>query len=274
MNSSSSTTSFAASVALVLEETKHVKDLHRSPHTKRLEFAVHICLVAHHVRTGHLVDALFPPNSTAALGSLLMALRKKSAVFKDVVCWHHVPTSQSFVVHVPHLQAKITALLDGVEACVFIRLAERPSVSRDPPGALQDALGGMRFAMTESPDTLVLSLSELFTEEVLIPLAAVVIDYPVAYFPAFPAQTSFLEGEPLDVYTVSFEWTSESTSSLVGEHVLLKFSCPQILASSHAELSPRTVIRNLHVKFAAVLERIGASISVTHRTETLERVAL
>lgn len=216
---------------------------------------------------------------------------RQSAVFKDVVCWHHVPTSQSFVVHVPHLQAKITALLDGVEACVFIRLAERPSVvsnrvsfpsrvskgvsqSRDPPGALQDALGGMRFAMTESPDTLVLSLSELFTEEVLIPLAAVVIDYPVAYFPAFPAQTSFLEGEPLDVYTVSFEWTSESTSSLVGEHVLLKFSCPQILASSHAELSPRTVIRNLHVKFAAVLERIGASISVTHRTETLERVAL
>lgn len=131
--------------------------------------------------------------------------------------------------------------------------------------------------MAETPDALVLSLSEVFTEEILIPLAAVVIDYPVAYFPAFPVQTSFLEGEALDIYTVSFKWitnTSDFTLDFGREHVLLKFSCPQVLASNYAELSPSIVIRKLKVKFAASLGRIGTCVFVTHRTETLERVAL
>ena len=131
--------------------------------------------------------------------------------------------------------------------------------------------------MAESPDALVLSLSDLFTEDILIPLAAVMIDYPVAYCPAFPAQTSFLEGEALNIYTVSFKWTEKTSDVALDfgrEHVLLKFSCPQVLASNDAELSPSTMVRKLHAKFATTLQRVGGSILVTHRTETLERVAL
>lgn len=150
------------------------------------------------------------------------------------------------------------------------------SQSRDPPHALREALHGMGSAMAEYHNALVLSLSELYTEEVLIPLAAVVIDYPVAYFPAFPVQRSFLEGEALDVYTVSLKWTinSDSTVGFGEQHVLLKFSCPHLLANDDTELSPGTVMEKLHVKFAFILERIGASILTTHRTETLDRVAL
>ncbi|KAF8442830.1 hypothetical protein L210DRAFT_3141382 [Boletus edulis BED1] len=191
--------------------------------------------------------------------------------------WHHTPTTQSFLVHVPRLQDKITALLDGAGECVFIKLDECPSVFKDPPDALREALEGVRSIMAESPDALVLSLSEWFTQEIFIPLAAVVIDYPVAYFPAFSTQTSFLEREPLDIYTVSFKWTSDTSDFTLGlgrEHVLLKFSCPQVLARSDVELSPSTVIRKLDDKFAAVLARLGASIIVTYGTETLERVAL
>lgn len=50
MYNSNSTTSFGASVALVWEEIKNMKDLHRSTHTKRLEFAIDACLVVHGVR--------------------------------------------------------------------------------------------------------------------------------------------------------------------------------------------------------------------------------
>lgn len=130
--------------------------------------------------------------------------------------------------------------------------------------------------MTESPGALSLSLFDSFTEEILIPLAAVMIDYPVAYFPAFSAQTSFLEGEALDVYTVSFEGisTSDSTLGLGEQHLFLKFSCPQVLVSNYAELSPAAVIEELRAKFTPGLARMGARISVTHRTETLDRVAL
>ena len=169
-------------------------------------------------------------------------------------------------------------LVGGKQGCHLCRTASLiVSQSRDPPDGLREALHGMRFVMAGSTDALVLSLSEVFTEEILIPLAAVVIDYPVAYFPAFPVQTSFLEGEALDIYTVSFKWitnTSDFTLDFGREHVLLKFSCPQVLASNYAELSPSIVIRKLKVKFAASLGRIGTCVFVTHRTETLERVAL
>lgn len=134
----------------------------------------------------------------------------------------------------------------------------------------------MRFLVAESPDALSLSLSDTFTQEILVPLAAVMIDYPVAYFPACSTQTSFLEGEALDIYTISFKpiITPDCTPGLGKEHVFLKFSCPQVLASNYAELSPATVIEKLRVKFTAGLARIGTCVSVTHLTETLDRAAL
>ena len=59
MDNSNSTTLFGASVALVSEEIKNIKELHRSAHTKRLQFAIDVCLVAHGVRSvllGRLVE--------------------------------------------------------------------------------------------------------------------------------------------------------------------------------------------------------------------------
>ncbi|KAH0832115.1 hypothetical protein J3R83DRAFT_13024 [Lanmaoa asiatica] len=225
--------------------------------------------------TGYLVDAVCPPTPMQIFTTLLKALRGKNTVFKHVMIWHHTPTMQSFLVHVPLLQEKITALLGGAGECVFVKLDRCFSVTREPSDRLREALRDARFLMAESPDVLSLSLSDAFTEEILIPLAAVMIDYPVAYFPAFSAQTSFLGGT-LDIYTVSFKGItpSDSTLGLGKEHVLLKFSCPQALVSNYAELSPGAVIEKLKVKFTSRLERIGTRVFVTHRTETLDRVAL
>ena len=150
------------------------------------------------------------------------------------------------------------------------------SQAREPPDGLQEALHGLGLLMSESPNALSLSLPDTFTEEILIPLAAVMIGYPVAYFPASPAQTSFLEGETLDVYTISFEETTPwgSILDLKEEHVLLKFSCPQVLVSNYAELSPGTLLEKLKAEFTVRLGHIGMHILVTHHTETLDRVAL
>ena len=134
----------------------------------------------------------------------------------------------------------------------------------------------MERLMSESPGALVLSLSDSFTQGVLVPLAAVIIDYPVAYVPAHSAQTSFLDGEPLDIYTISFREITPLGSTLgVGkEHVLFKFSCPQVLADNHPQLSPGHLIEELKLKFTARLGRIGMQINAVHHTETLDRVAL
>ena len=50
MNNSNAVTLFGKSVDLVLDEIKNIKQLHRSTYTKRLQFAIDACLVAHGVR--------------------------------------------------------------------------------------------------------------------------------------------------------------------------------------------------------------------------------
>ncbi|KAF8843289.1 hypothetical protein BDN67DRAFT_964685 [Paxillus ammoniavirescens] len=185
---------------------------------------------------------------------------------------------QSFIVNVPLLEAKLAGLTEGIEHCVFVHLHDSDcfSVSSKTPDAIQDVLLKMQTSMAVSPDILSFTLPEALTQEVLVPLAAVVIDYPVAYVPASSEQTSFLSGEVLDVYNVSFKCpsSSASASNLQKEHVVLMFSCPRVLVSKHAELSPAALTEKLRVKFESRLESLGIHMSVTHHTQTLDRVAL
>ncbi|KAF9221561.1 hypothetical protein BS17DRAFT_710768, partial [Gyrodon lividus] len=228
--------------------------------------------------TGYLVDAIWSPDPTRTFSALLRALHKKSSIFKNIVLWNHSSSAQSFLVNIPLFEEKVTGLIDGIELeqCAFVRLDECLSASTEPPNALQQVLLKMRASMAASSDALSFSLPATLTQEILVPLAAVVIDYSVAYVPASSEQTSFLGGEALDIYSVSFKGPSypNSSSTLKQEHVVLKFSCPRVLVSKHAELSPGTVMEKLRVKFESRLESVGIHMSVAHRTETLDRVAL
>ncbi|KAF9241112.1 hypothetical protein BU15DRAFT_73591 [Melanogaster broomeanus] len=240
---------FRASVAFVLQEAENVKELRKLPRAKLLQFALDTCLVAYGIRAGYLVDAIWSPDLTRALTALLRALRKESSVFRDVVSWNHSSATQSFIVKIPLLEEKLAALVDDVGQCVFVRLDESLSVSSKPPDALQEVLSKMRAAMATSPDILSFSLPEGLTQEILVPLAAVVIDYPVAYVPASSEQTSFLGGDALDIYDVSCKGPlslhSTDPSRLEQEHVVLKFSCPHALVSKHPELSPGALTEKL-----------------------------
>jgi len=106
-------------------------------------------------------------------------------------------------------------------------------------------------------------------EHLLIPLAALFLEYPVGYVPLDANQTAFLSNIPLDVYECVLEDSGE-------EHTLLKFSCPQCVSQSHARLAPDEVQRRLRDRFQPRLEAVDypGRLKVRHTQETLPRVGL
>lgn len=109
------------------------------------------------------------------------------------------------------------------------------------------------------------------TQEVLVPLAAVLIEYPVAYVPFSAEQTSFLSGQPLDVYECVLLYAKGQH-----RHTLLKFSCPSIIAAQNHFFSPNAVVERLKSRFTPRLQRVDESwsVDVVVSSETHDRVAL
>jgi len=144
------------------------------------------------------------------------------------------------------------------------------------PKAILDILRVMNEDMLKSPAMVSFSFADGLTQEILVPLAATLISYPVAYVPASVIQTSFLGGQPLDVYeAIVFPETRHTSSSRnFRQHTLLKFSCPCSLAERDHKLSPNRITNRLQSQFQGRLLSIGLSLSVQHQVKTLERVAL
>jgi len=134
----------------------------------------------------------------------------------------------------------------------------------------------MNADMLESPANILFSFADGLTQETLVPLAATLISYPVAYIPISAVQTSFLAGQPLDVYEAIVLPATPPTSPLptFRQHTLLMFSCPCSLAERDHELSPDRITNRLQSQFQERLAMIGLSLSIHHRVEILERVAL
>ena len=106
-------------------------------------------------------------------------------------------------------------------------------------------------------------------EYLLIPLAALLLEYPVGYVPLGSDQTVFLSNIPLDVYECVLEDSGE-------ERTLLKFSCPQCVGQSVARLAPDKVRGRLEDRFKPRLEAVDypGRLEVRHTQETLPRVGL
>ena len=106
-------------------------------------------------------------------------------------------------------------------------------------------------------------------EQLLIPLAAFLLEYPVGYVPLGAHQNAFLSYIPLDVYECVLENSGE-------EHILLKFSCPQCVSQSVARLAPYEVQRRLMKHFQPRLEAVGylGRLEIKHVQETLPCVGL
>lgn len=106
-----------------------------------------------------------------------------------------------------------------------------------------------------------------------VPLAAILLEYPVAYVPTSSAETSFLSGEALVVCECYLE--QELTPSPL-RHTLIKFSCPNSIAQNNEHLSPRRLAQRLQEHFAPRVGEMGEAVSLKIHisTETLDRVAL
>lgn len=137
-----------------------------------------------------------------------------------------------------------------------------------PPPELLDILEQTQMICDRTSRPLSITLRDDLTQDILVPLAAVLLDFPVAYVPVSAEQTSFLSGVPLDVYECFMHGS--------GSHTVLKFSSPCSIGARHPELGPERLIIALKAYLQPRLDKVGwaAPLDVVHRIETLDRVAL
>ena len=117
-----------------------------------------------------------------------------------------------------------------------------------------------------------------------VPLAALILDYPVAYVPTSPPGNTapvFLSGVPVRTYecVVTFGSHSIPSGSFARRErsSVMKFSCPQSLEEEEAILLPQAVVDELTCLFEGRLAKTGdesAKFEVVCSSMTFDRLAL
>ena len=111
------------------------------------------------------------------------------------------------------------------------------------------------------------------TFETVVPLAAILLDYLVAYVP-YPSYPNTLSGIPLDFYEYILT-IPDHDSMLDLNHSIIKFSCPASLQEGSKQLKPESVTLNLAAIFADRLSSAGVggvTTHIKHSSETVDRV--
>ncbi|KAK0221625.1 hypothetical protein IW262DRAFT_1375276 [Armillaria fumosa] len=198
------------------------------------KFAVDLSLVALSVRTGYLVDTYA---TRTVFEKLVIALRKRNALFNDIIHLYEPAADQSFFINVPRFHSRAPDFHDTIYVSVSSYLVSPP----------EDVLNTLRSIEIQPTDISCTLPSEL-PVEITIPLAAVLLEYPVAYVPndaTSPARQN------LDVY-----------ECLLSEGVtIVKFSCPSSLADRE------TITKSLRLRF-------GRDVEVKYTSETVDRLVL
>ncbi|KAJ7069722.1 hypothetical protein C8F01DRAFT_1113737 [Mycena amicta] len=232
--------------------------LRQSSLHKRKLFALDLALIALGFRTAWLVDTVAVENPERVFADLLNILRtslKHQDLFKNV---EHVlePSSQySFFVNTYQLDR---SSLTDVQF-IFLR-DSTPELLAHPPADVQSTLAALKLTNLFPPD---------LTSRTLIPIAAVLLGYPVAYCIPEAPTSAFLARTPLDVYTCSVRGPNWPHP-----HTMLKFSCPAELAANAEHLEPIQIVSRLKAQFEPRATELGLELVIVHHTETLDRVAL
>lgn len=237
--------------------------------------------------TGYLVDVAAPPNAVQVYSRLLSCLRLIWPRFQAVVYVYEPTADQSFFVNMPLLHEVVNTSPFAIHgkncsrhSTTFVYLAkDHPQVLTGPPDSLAALLPllvtdhtvvhGTRYSVS-------ISLPPDLTPESSIPLAGVLLEYPVAYVPASD-QLPFLSNISLDVYECILTLGHNQVSANLEDHLFLKFSCPSDLAERHPNcLGSLHVIACLTEKFTNRLRQSvpEATIRIMHSRETKDRVAL
>ena len=124
-----------------------------------------------------------------------------------------------------------------------------------------------------SSEAICLSDDVQFDLDVAVPVAAILLEYPVIYVPTSANQSTFLSGEPLHVYECILN--NEIQCTLPQGHSLLKFSVP-CRVSTIRRLSPENIENKLKALYETRLKDCGCNLTLTvrHDTKVFDRVAL
>lgn len=275
--SKSMSRSFLENKRLAYEELFAQRTLRKIRPGKLEQFSTDLCLIAHGIRSACLVDTFAVQDPINLFSHVLANLQSKSATFADVVHWYDPSSLQSFIVNSRILQAFARTLLEDNAAVTYVLLDTFPTLLNSTPTTVLDIICVMNADMLESQANVSFSFVDGLTQDNLVPLAATLIGYPVAYVPISANQTSFLSRQPLDVYEAMVVPATSCTSSSPSSnqsHTLLKFSCPCLLAETNPELFPERVTKRLQSQFRQSLFSIGSSLLVHHHVEVMDRVAL
>lgn len=118
--------------------------------------------------------------------------------------------------------------------------------------------------------------------QVAVPLAALLLDYPIAYVPSV-SNPHALSGTPLNFYECvlisgAHDRRSDAKSHVVQrkEHTIMKFSCPaQLQGMDPQRFQPASVISQLNEMFAKRLQLVEdptLECDVIHTTQTLDHI--
>ncbi|KAJ4482089.1 hypothetical protein J3R30DRAFT_2120786 [Lentinula aciculospora] len=179
---------------------------------------------------------------------------------------------------------------------VFVSTSSPPEILSSPPEGLFTLLQNLIDQLLNPSHTLretsTIILPQGLSPSLTVPLAAILLEYPVAYCPSMAVVSPFLSSVTLDVYEVRLiflenegdvtstrreAWPSVNNEERQHRSVL-KFSCPSSLTHSYAGLSYQSMKERLQSCFEHRLVNVWPGgtpiISVHHTIESVDRVTL
>lgn len=277
-------------LATVTSQVSRFEPFRKFSKDAKESFAFDITLVALSIRTGYLLDriSIEEPLVVNTFSTLLKELCRTSKCFDETLHLYEPIANQSFIVNKSLLFRKLELLLTQYASNpypIFLLLQKRgeicqfDTVPKAVFGVLEllfDKLTGSHLSAEERT----VQLPQGLVSTTFVPLAAILLDYPVAYVPSSENQVSFLNSVPLVVFRCQINTQKERVKGLPvhkEEHNFLAFSCPTSLADdTSSNASIQRIITHLESSFGPrIAESFPRStLHAGYKHITLDCVAL
>ncbi|KAH9480664.1 hypothetical protein JR316_0007264 [Psilocybe cubensis] len=282
-------------ITVVQEKVKGIPEFRKIISGQNImAFSSNLALVAQSIRTGYLLDIFAPQNPVALFSRLLEDLRSDTRTrdcFASVLHLFEPSFDQSFFVNTRLLFHRIESFNQPATCLsfqehiglrpVFVHLGASFEIV-DPPTQIVQLLVSLLDLVSTSPTPSSHTLPSDIPMELAVALAAIFLDYPIAYVPSVSHQNA-LSGKPLDFYECSLTYfegngrREENPREIT--HTIMKFSSPVELwtcrPNEYMQLQPQSVIENLRNMFQKRIQNLRGVriIAVEHCTRTLQHVA-
>ncbi|TFK52634.1 hypothetical protein OE88DRAFT_1428635 [Heliocybe sulcata] len=244
---------------------------------KCYKFCIDVAFVALGIRSGYLLDIFSIGDAVSTLSRLIVVLRERSSLFNDLMHVYEPSSDQSFFVNLGLLGNRLKS--DDLNSWIIFVQTTSPISPVLPPSSVSQLLSQI-LDNHGSSCSITLVLPPSVGTDSLIPVAAVLLEYPVAYTPASISSQATLAGVPLDVYECVVRHPpifARSAPQQTGTS-LVKFSCPSHLAWRFPDLEPPRLVERIRERFLGRIQQFSSHadmrVDVKHHVETLDRVAL